>query len=67
MEPVTEEDFKEWVQSPVTKKFFRILVDEREEMKEGLVNGNYENEEMVKGRCQALALILDIDYKDLYK
>jgi hypothetical protein len=64
--PVTEEMFLEWVHSSVTQKLFKALINEREEMKEGLVNDNYERPDLVKGRCQAIALILDIKYEELY-
>jgi hypothetical protein len=67
MIPVTKEEFEEWKTSSVTQKFLRTLDSERERMKEGLVNGNFEQEAMVKGRCQAIALILDVTYEDLYE
>lgn len=63
--PITEDEFNEWIHSPVTKKVFKRLVSEREDMKEGLVNMIYEHEDLVKGRCQAIALILDITYEGL--
>lgn len=65
MDIVTKELFEEWTTNPVTKKVFKKLMTEREDMKEGLVNDNYEFPEMVKGRCQAIALILDVTYEDL--
>ena len=64
--PITEQDFNDWVTSPVTKKLFKALVNEREDMKEGLVNDNYENPDLVKGRCQAIALLLDVTFEGLY-
>ena len=67
MEFVKEEEFLEWITLPVTKKFFKKLTDEREEMKEGLVNQSYFNDDVVRGRCQAIALILDVKYEDLYE
>tara|TARA_R110000868_G_scaffold23801_2_gene95140 strand:+ start:587 stop:802 length:216 start_codon:yes stop_codon:yes gene_type:complete len=66
MEPVTEESFIEWKSHPVTLKLFHLLKAEREEMKEGLANKTYEFPDIVIGRCQAVALILDTDYEDLY-
>ena len=67
MEFVKEEEFLEWVTLPVTKKLFKKLQAEREEMKEGLVNSVYFNEDRVKGRCDAIALLLDVKYEDLYE
>ncbi|CAB4217152.1 hypothetical protein UFOVP1590_30 [uncultured Caudovirales phage] len=62
---VTEEAFEEWRHHPVTQRLFKILGREREEMKEGLVYDSYDNPENVKGRCQAIAILLGVDYKEL--
>lgn len=67
MEFVKEEEFLEWKTLPVTKKLFKKLESEREEMKEGLVNQSYFNDDIARGRCQAIALILDVQYTDLYE
>lgn len=66
MEPITRESFEEWTTHSVTRKFFKTLIGEREDMKEGLINGIYENPDLVRGRCQAIALILDITYEALF-
>ena len=66
MEPVTPSQFGDWKHSTVTKKLFKLLSDEREEMKEGLVMGAYENEAEVKGRCKTIMLLLNITYEDLF-
>ena len=65
--PITTEMFEEWVTSPVTQKFFKKILNEREDMKENLINDRYENPEVVKGMCRAIALILDINYEDLHE
>jgi len=62
---VTEEAFEEWRHHPVTQRLFKVLGKEREEMKEGLVYNSYEDPEDVKGRCRAIAIILDITYEGL--
>lgn len=62
---VTKESFEEWSYHPVTRKLMSALKEDRESMKEGLVQGLFENEEEVKGRCKALQLILDLEYEDL--
>lgn len=67
MEPVTTESFEEWQHHPVTKKLMKALSQDRENMKEGLVNGAFDNEEEVKGRCRAIALILNLEYTDLFE
>lgn len=66
MRPVTEEEFEEWKQNPVTVKLFKVLKNEREGMKEGLIYDTFENPEEVKGRCRAIAQLLDLSYEDLY-
>ncbi len=63
---ITKQDFDEWLISPVTKKFFKVLEEEREEMKEILVNGNPEFPDIVKGRCQAIALITSVTYEEMF-
>jgi len=65
--PVTQQDFEEWLTIPATKKFFKKIRDEREQMKEGLINDVYERPEVVKGMCKAIALILNIEYEDLHE
>jgi hypothetical protein len=64
---VTEESFEEWKQNPVTRKLMKLLLSDREAMKEGLVNNAFEDEKEVKGRCRALAIILTLEYQDLFE
>ena len=64
---VTQETFEEWRQHPVTRKLMKLLLADREAMKEGLVNNAFEDEKEVKGRCRALAIILTLEYEDLYE
>ena len=65
-EPVTEENFQEWKHHPVTKKLMKMLLADRESMKEGLINDAFDNELEVKGRCRAIAVIINIEYEDLF-
>lgn len=67
MEHVNSENFEEWKHHPVTKKLMKMLQDDREVMKEGLINNSYEEEEEVKGRCRAIAIILNLEYEDLFE
>ena len=67
MEPVTQESFEEWRHHPVTKRVMKILADERETMKEGLISNAYDDEAEVKGRCRAIGNLLSIDYQDLFQ
>ena len=67
MEAVSPGNFEEWKQHPVTKRLMKMLTNDREMMKEGLVNNSYDEDEEVKGRCRAIAIILNIEYEDLYE
>ena len=62
---ITEQEFEEWMSSRVTLRLFKMLRQEREDMKEGLVSDSYEQPELVKGRCQALGLLLELEYRDI--
>jgi DNA polymerase elongation subunit (family B) len=68
MIPVSEEEFLEWTQNPVTQRLMDQLLQDREEMKERLANNAVESTERdeVVGRCKAVALLLNIEYGDLY-
>jgi hypothetical protein len=55
----------DWVEHPVTKALKKSLHNDREYLKEMIVRGNVENEEEVKGRCNAVLNILNITYEDL--
>lgn len=67
MEPVSPDNFNEWKHHPVTKRLFKMLSDDREAMKEGLINNSFDHEEEVKGRCRAIAIILSLEYEDLFE
>jgi small nuclear ribonucleoprotein (snRNP)-like protein len=53
------------VEHPVTKALKKSLHNDREYLKEMIVRGNVDNEEEVKGRCNAVLNILNITYEDL--
>ena len=67
MEIVSSDNFDEWKHHPVTKRLLRMLSDDRETMKEGLVNNAFDDEQEVKGRCRAIAIILNLEYEDLFE
>jgi len=62
---ITEQEFNEWKECAVTKQLLSVLKNEREQMKEGLIYDVYTSPEEVKGRCRAIATLLDIQYGDL--
>jgi hypothetical protein len=67
MQPVSLDSFDEWKHHPVTKRLMKMLSDDRETMKEGLINNAFDEEEEVKGRCRAIAIILNLEYEDLFE
>jgi hypothetical protein len=67
MEVVSPENFAEWEHHPVTKRLMKMLESDREAMKEGLINNSFEDEAEVKGRCRAIAIILNLEYDDLFE
>lgn len=62
---VTEQDFLEWIEHPITKAFKKALWKNREVLKENLIRGNYTNQEQVQGMAEAITQILVMDYNDL--
>jgi len=45
----------------------KMLTADRESMKEGLINNAFEEEAEIKGRCRVIAVILNIEYEDLFE
>lgn len=62
---MTEDDFKIWKQSEVTKLVMKALDKEREFMKENLVQGVYEDSKQVQGICKGIENILKMDFEGL--
>ena len=62
---ITRESFEEWQGHPVTSLLMKRLKSEREVMKEGLVNNQFENEDEIRGRCRVLAILLELSYEEL--
>ena len=67
MEPVNPSNFDEWKHHPVTKRLMKSLSNDREAMKEGLINSSFDDGAEVKGRCRAIAIILNLEYEDLFE
>jgi len=67
MQLVSSDSFEEWKHHPVTKRLMKTLSDDREQMKEGLINNAFEDESEVKGRCRAIAVLLNLEYEDLFE
>lgn len=58
--------FHNWKKHEVTQRLFKILKSERERMVDGVIYDQYENPDHVKGRIQAIDLLLSIDWEALY-
>ena len=63
--PITEEEFQEWQQSPVTKKLKESLENQIEDVKIGLLDDVYENTSKARGMALAYQNIVDLDYQGL--
>ena len=64
MSVVTEPEFLDWKQHPITGAFFKALFNDREYLKEMLVGGT-EDDNNLRGRIAAVSMILTLDYEGL--
>ena len=62
---LTQQEFLDWVEHPATKALKKALSKDREYLKEMWCRNGLDNEEEVKGRCNAIYGILNITYEDL--
>ena len=62
---VTQNEFDEWLQHPITVAFKKALFNEREIIKEGIVQDRFDSEWEAKGTAKAIQKILIMDYEDL--
>jgi len=61
---VTEQEFMEWRTARVTRAFMKALDNDREWLKEVLLAGS-ENDENIRGRAAAITAILAMNYEEL--
>jgi hypothetical protein len=61
---VTEQEFIEWKASRVTRAFMKALDNDREWLKEVLLAGS-EDDNNIRGRAAALTAILAMTYEEL--
>ena len=50
---VTQQEWLDWRAMKVSKEFLKRLFEKREDLKEGLAEGQAENKDVVIGQCQA--------------
>lgn len=62
---ITEEEFLDWKELETTKALFKSLVMTRENMKENLILGLYDNPSFVEGKGMAIKELIEMNYKDL--
>ena len=63
---VTQVEFDEWKQHPVTKKLLDQIRKDVEQMKELLIFVSPEDLESLQGRCAASLNLLNVEYGDLF-
>lgn len=61
---ITPEEWDEWKHHHITKAFFSAMKDRREEIKENLVMGSYEEDGYARGAAQVLLNILEMSYDE---
>lgn len=61
---VTEEEWSSWKQHPVTEEYFKMLVKERERIKENLVMGAYEDVSRAYGMAVTLQQLKEMKYDE---
>lgn len=61
---LTEEEFLHWKEDDVTREFFKGLRKVREDMKEKLILGLYDNPEFVVGKASALQELIEMKYDE---
>jgi hypothetical protein len=61
---VTEQEFLEWKHGRVSQAFFKALGKDREWLKEVLLAGS-ENDDNIRGRAAAITAILALTYEEL--
>lgn len=64
---VTEQEFEEWKQLPVTKKLMDQIKQDVERMKDLLIFVDTLDLQELQGRCKASLNLLNVEYKDLFE
>lgn len=67
MAAITEQEFKEWLENPVTKQFKARIKRDVEEMKILAMDVSTEDLTNLQGRYKVAMNILNIEYEDIYE
>jgi hypothetical protein len=62
---ITEEDFKNWLQDPVTMTFRKKLKEDIANYQSMLITIDIDELRMVQAHCQAAIKITEIEWEDL--
>ena len=62
---ITEAEFQNWKEDVVTRSLMVALRRTREELKEDVILGVYENSDFVRGKATCLQELLEMKYEDL--
>jgi hypothetical protein len=64
---VTEQEFQEWLELPVTKQLKKQIQKDIDNMQAMLLMCDEEDLKELQGRCRASINLLNVEYGDLYE
>lgn len=67
MAAVTEQEFKDWLEHPVTVQLKKQMKKDLDMMQGMLIYCGEEDLKGIQNRCQAAIKLIDLEYKDLYE
>jgi thiaminase len=67
MSAVTEQEFQDWLEQPVTQQFRKQIKKEVDRMQDMLLNVGEEDLKELQGRCRASINMLNVEYGDMYE
>ena len=67
MAVVTEEEFQEWLEHPVTLQMKKQIRKDISDMQDMMLNIDPEDLQQLQGRCKAAINLLEMDYQSLYE
>lgn len=67
MAVVTQQEFDDWLELPVTKQLKKQIRKDIENMKEMLIDAGFDDLKELQGRVKASVNLLNVEYNDLYE